>query len=634
MTSSAWSAHDAELLALGSFDHVSLYNVDKPDKPQKVFSVGSGRCHSLSWSLNGLLAACCGYSLLLWDITKPHESLKRKFDIGHPVSSIHWRPQPRGSILTVSSDGVLEEWSTEEPTDGQSDSEDDQAYDLFGDLDGVKSSRTLSPLHRTPLPAGCHVSTLGDSALLILDCNDKSIRLYERLQDIGTEEPTWREQLNTRTQNLVVLPQHNTIKVVGVGFQYMEEVILPFDVYEKCGAITLPAPGQETTEPSDVDQSSVRAKPLRTMNPMPVSSTLSATAPIGTQEQLDRSTPQSPASIRPTTAQFARSDDDNFSAVSPREAMASSLELPKLYEEDSPMPFLSPSIPGRRLSPSTIPELSDDIVLPPPENESFGSLPSTAMNDSDSDDETFDGDGLKGSGTLIVPSGANVPLPKSCGAFFSPNGQLITYFPPKARVRTSNADGISSSQPEEQSTKASRLFPLFGNLSVEARDYEDSDDGSTLSGDGTATHDSPTAETFTFPTPGDGSWPDRLEHMQNTLGSHTVIVSVRNVNDLITFRPELARSYRTSCDSEESARDASILNAGVARAAGLEDLASIWSLLALLLQDTAPLDLIGSGDIGILAVAQRANGLVKSGYLSRLGSMKEPSFLAESSLPQ
>ena len=634
VTSSAWSAHDAELLALGSFDHVSLYNVDKPDKPQKVFSVGAGRCHSLSWGLRGLLAACCGHSLLIWDVTKSHESLHRSFDLGHPVSNIHWQPYSHGTILTVASDGALEEWKTEEPKDGLSDSDDDQAYDLFGGLEGVKSNGVISPLHRIIVPAGCHVSTLGDTALLVLNHNDHSIGLYESLQHVNIKEPTWTEQLNSRTQHIVVLPQHNTVKVFGVGIQNIEEVIVPFDAYEKCCATIIPALGQGTVEPSDINRPSAHAKPPKTMHPIPVSAVVETASHAGTQQHSDLSALQSPSSIRPTTARFSRSDDNRFTAVSPREAMASSLELPKLYEEGSPMPFLSPSIPARQPSFSAIPELSDDIVLPPPENESFGSLPSTAMNDSDSDDETFDGDGLKGSGTLIVPGGANVPLPKSCGAFFSPNGQLITYFPPKARARKADVDGISSSQPEEQSTKASRLFPLFGNLSMEARDYEDSDDGSTLSGDDTATHDSPTAEMFTFPTPGDESWPDRLEHMQNTHGSHTVIVSVRNVHDLINFRPELARGYRTTCDSEESAKEASIANADVARAAGLEDLASIWSLLALLLQDTPPLDLVGSADVDILAVAQRANALAKSGFLSRLGCTKGPGFLTESSCPQ
>jgi WD40 repeat protein len=109
VTSSAWSTHDGELLALGSFDHISLYNVDKPYKPQKVFLVGTGRCHSLSWSLDGLLAACCGHSLLFWDVTKSRESLDRSFDLGHSVSKIHWRPHVCGTILAVGYDGALEE---------------------------------------------------------------------------------------------------------------------------------------------------------------------------------------------------------------------------------------------------------------------------------------------------------------------------------------------------------------------------------------------------------------------------------------------------------------------------------------------------------------------------------------------
>ena len=192
----------------------------------------------------------------------------------------------------------------------------------------------------------------------------------------------------------------------------------------------------------------------------------------------------------------------------------------------------------------------------------------------------------------MMPGGGNVPLPKSCGAFFSPNGQLITYFPPKAKAKSADIDGLSSSQPEERSTKASRLFPLFGNLAVEAHDYEDSDTDSLSTETDATALGSPKAEMFSFSTPGEPTWTERLETLQalpqHTAGQQTVIVSIRDVSEIIHFRTVLARSYQLSCNSEDAAGDACINNAKVARSARLDDLANVWNLLALIFHAELP----------------------------------------------
>lgn len=631
VTSSAWSSHDPSLLALGHVDgHISVWDLQHHVRPLYILSAGTAQCRTISWSkvTPSTLSACCGRTLNIYDLNTQGQPTARRCILDYSPQHLLWRSPSCNTVFTIAPHGAVGEWKPESFAIYSLGEDDDQDQDLFGDFEDVALHQP-APLRRFVVQPGKHFSLIGDNAVLALDQYGRSIRLFEDLSSAEKGDPIWCEKLTTRAEHLIIVSEDGAIRIAAVGYHGIGSISLPHDICERLGPVV--AFGHTKKDFDQPPQASTREKtmPPRTIQPIPLSAMSRTTERKRRQPWASRATSRSSQPTRPRIGGSSQQSTNNTIAVSPREAMISSLELPKLYGEESPMPFLSPTIPSRRTS--AIPALSDDIVLPPPQNESFGSLPSTAMNDSDSDDETFDGDALKGSGTLMMPGGANVPLPKSCGAFFSPNGQLTTFFPPKAKVKSADIDGLSSSQPEERSTKVSRLFTNFGNLAVEARDYEDSDTESLNSQDDTATHDSPKQELFSFPTQGRGSWSDKVDHM-NALtaagpGEQIVIVSVRDVGELIHFRPELARKYEMSCDTEEASVRASLANADVARAAGLEDIASIWSLLALLFHDEKLLEDLNLADGDVLVTARQANRAVQSGPVSRPGSAKRSSRL-------
>jgi hypothetical protein len=640
VTSSAWSNHDTNLLALGHIDgHINVWDISHLNQPKHVWSAGSAQCHYLSWSLAApsTLAACCGQRLSIWNHDNPCDNAARRRDLEYHADCILWRPHLSNDLMTVALDGIFEEWSTDDMESAPRELDDCQDHDLFADLDNLQAYEK-APLSRGDFIPASQVYAVGDTAVLMLARHGRSIRLYRDMQSAEDDEPVWDKQLMGRIEHVAIVIEEDAVLFVAAGFQGMERMLVPSVAREQLGTMASSITIGKGVNQQEPEKTTGDTKSVSSMRPVPVSA---CPKPPNNVRQLRRDgiNMRPTPFARPATAPSGQKSTKTHSAVSPRQAMASSLELPRIDDEESPMPFLSPTIPSQRPSPSMIPSLSDDITLPAPESESFGSLPSTAMNDSDSDDETFDGDALKGSGTLMMPGGANVPLPKSCGAFFSPNGQLITYFPPKARVRSTEIDGFSSSQPEERSTKASRLFPLFGNLSIEARDYEDSDTESMSSRSETASDASPKAEIFSFSSPGERSWSERLENMQPlprlAAGEKTVIISIRNVNELIHFRPELARSYKLSCDSEAAAGRVSLENADIARTAGLDDLANVWSLLGLLLQDRLPEDMLTVADTDLLTTARRASRLVRSNSgtrpnMTRLSSAMNVSHISQS----
>lgn len=633
VTSLAWSNYDADLLALGHIDgHISVWDLAHLTKPKHVWAAGNAQCHFLAWSLadSSRLAACCGQTMSIWNNENRCDASTRRCDLEYPADRILWRPNLGNDLITVTLDGTYQEWSTNNIKSASRVSDECPDHDLFGDLEDLQSYN-IAPLRRGDFVPASQVYAVGDTAILMLARHGRHIRLYRDMQSAENDEPIWDKPLMGRIEHVAIVIGKDAVSIIAAGFHGMERIPIPSLVREQLGEMASCVGGGDNVGQPETEQATKETNSPSKMRPVPVSATPRAHK-SGRFAQPNRTDMLLMPPTRPATGPSEQKNMKTHSAVSPRQAMASSLELPKLDDEESPMPFLSPTIPSQRPSPSTIPALGDDITLPPPESESFGSLPSTAMNDSDSDDETFDGDALKGSGTLMMPGAANVPLPKSCGAFFSPNGQLITYFPPKARVRSMEIDGFSSSQPEERSTKASRLFPLFGNLSIEARDYEDSDTESMSTQSETASDDSTKIEPFSFSSHGEQSWEERLENMQPlprlAAGEQPVVVSIRDVNEIIHFRPELARSYNLSCDSEEAAGRVSLENADIARAAGYDDLANVWCLLGLLLQDKLPEDLLTAADVDIATAARRASRLVRSNSGLRPSTRRQSSAMS------
>ncbi|KAM0722280.1 hypothetical protein Q7P37_001721 [Cladosporium fusiforme] len=619
VTAAAWSHHDPNVVAFGHIDgRVSVWDLQHPTRPERIFYTGHAQCYSLSWSTSGppMLAACSGQVLHVWEDCLSADIVSRRQTLDYPAQHQLWRPGPVKSLFTVAPTGLVEEW-VPGGSAAEQQAADEMDQGLFGDLEDLRTANlTLS--QRFVLQPAAHMLVIGSTGIVTLDRSGQSLRVYKDMQSAESNDPVWSTDLSAKADSMTIRHEDNTVKILAIGVHTIEARLIEPDVLAQITetpaglgqeaihkADTLPPdnatiysdskPQQVTSAQSDgnacISSGSERTQTQgwqsKTMRPIPVSQSRKRQKKIQRNSSQGRVCLPPSSRVRPFTSISEKSMSTAMATLSPREAMASRLEPPRQYEQESPMPFLSPTIPSQKASPSAIPALGDDIFLPPPENESFGSLPSTAMNDSDSDDEAFDSDALKGSGTLMMPGGANVPLPKSCGAFFSPNGQLVTFFPPKPKTKTKDIDGLSSSQPEERSTKASRLFPLFGNLAVEGRDYEDSDTESIDSQESFPASNSPDAKVFSFPSRVHESWPDRLGPMHGLVppapDQQSVVISVRSVNDIILFRPDIAREYKTSCNTDTAAADASKANAEVARNAGLEDSASIWSLLALLL---------------------------------------------------
>jgi hypothetical protein len=249
-----------------------------------------------------------------------------------------------------------------------------------------------------------------------------------------------------------------------------------------------------------------------------------------------------------------------------------------------------------------------------------------ARDSDDSDDDTFV-EALEGSATFL-PGGINVPLPKACGALFGHNGQLLTFFPPKPRP--SSAQG-GVGLPEEhtngrrgQATKVSRLFPAFGNFGP-AKQLLDEDLGTDSSG----SIDSLTESIEPWPQfaiqyssfKSQHSWPSKVSPTKagyDIQSSQTkVVVSVYEIDDvsaLCAAQRVLAENYRLLRSGSESGADVCSHNAAIAEGADVEDTAHIWNLIALLLDDKVPLELLASevGDDNVLLVAHRAKTLTRS----------------------
>lgn len=625
ITASAWASHDPDILALGHVDgHISIWHLRHLSQPQCLLFTDTPHCYVLSWCSTNppMLAACNGQSISVWDASMNMKLVATSDRFDDPVRSLSWRQHSRNNFLAVTARGRVDEYEGSDSAGVEVTGPDDSLDDgLFGDLDGLLP-RHLKLSESVKVDAPSYLLAFGETAIMVLDQSARYLRLFKDLRSTGDDSSIWEYELSNPAESFTLILGVDTINVMAISRRKVECIVIPSEVVRQLGDTTCRMlsekpkemaglrsltqqdddfPFNETFQTSIGEGQSVNTrgqpgsvkpwtsqKPSKTMYPLLMSVALPGKEKRSKKRKSAHKRLRYSPRSRPTTSTSDHSASTALPIAPPVEAMTSSLELPKTNGEDSSMPFLSPTIPSRGPSPSTFPPLGDDILLPPPETESFGSLPSTAMNDSDSDEETFDGDALKGSGTLMMPGGANVPLPKSCGAFFSPSGRLITYFPPKPRMKSANMNGLSPDDPEERSTKASRLFPLFGNLAVEGHDYEDSETDSVSSREGASHNIDYKSGLFDLSNPSDRSWPERLAPMRNLAHSGqdqpTVIVSIRNVNDLIHFKPEMAHDYQVTCDSEQAAVDSSMANAEIARDIGLDDVANIWSLLSVLVQ--------------------------------------------------
>lgn len=589
ITSLAWSCVDVDLFAIGHIDgRISIWSLGQPSAPLHVVQAGQGACRCLAWSNAGenLLAAGLGDALHLWHVGRTARRLGGTRHHEAAIKRLAWRPDGSTQILVGNSCGSLTIWDFSqylrvlmlEPADDND--------ELFGELEDVQPPH--EPLFTATIETWVRqFSYLSEHGILALSEAGDNVQLFDMREIPDSPNAIWEATLGFEASNVTIVTHQGSIALLCSGHDMQKTILIPDKVIKQLGCKTQEISACSARDDKQTSRlmTGTPGQPVsesgkETMKPVPISmlkaerGTFSRTAE---QMRVLRSRSPSKISVRPATAESARSETTAIPITSP---MTSSLDLPRPPpdEDDSPMPFLSPTIPSRKTSPSANPPLDGTLVLPPPPDESFDSLPSTAAPDSDSDDETFDGTTMLGSGNLMLPGGVNVPLPKSCGALFAPNGQLVTYFPPKPRS-SAKADDL---EPERTSSsaKVAKVFPTFGNLANGFANLDDeSDSDSTASAGATAWDGIPPIQ-LPSSTPESHPWHSKFSPSKTPLSNQkSVYISVREIMEHSGLRPKIATEYRLVCRDTADGPRMAHANAQVALDAGLHQIANLWHMV-------------------------------------------------------
>jgi len=229
---------------------------------------------------------------------------------------------------------------------------------------------------------------------------------------------------------------------------------------------------------------------------------------------------------------------------------------------------------------------------------------------SSDDDDQIDGPRA----TLDASANIRVPLAKGCGALWSETGTLVCFFPAKPREPASFLTSLGVKDLED--SQSSRVFEGFGRLhpdspvrkganGVKTVDDDSSSETSDSSWNSSSSSSSSfeTAENVRAGLPYHTAIPalpqrsHSLDHSNRstTMGGHKLVeaprlsvLSLHNFDDLLPAKKDLAIRYQILGNGPEVCRH----NARVARNASMEDLACVWTLVGLILDDSVPLDII------------------------------------------
>jgi hypothetical protein len=275
-----------------------------------------------------------------------------------------------------------------------------------------------------------------------------------------------------------------------------------------------------------------------------------------------------------------------------------------------------------------------DVIAPGEEAESSSDEEDGLLGEfgGGSESQTLGMAGSVGSG--IFSTNANVPLPRTCGALWAPNGQLICFMPPKEEPRSI----LHKFAVDERSrNRGSReLFEGFGRLnsgqteskvkskpSADAFEAEDSDDSSEFSNSSSSSgSDEPELFLRRFQPPsawhgGSLRFP-RLKGLRthSTEGSiptsnglnkrgggarNKVRIKVLDMESLLPSKRSLASGYLVYGDGKAVCSH----NARISLQSGFPELADIWEFIGLILAKEVPLSMLSiprhETDIRVLA---------------------------------
>ncbi|RMY16236.1 hypothetical protein D0867_06584 [Hortaea werneckii] len=652
VTSLAWSPHNASVIAVGAIDgSLVTCNIDQSQRPLRRWKYGPGPCKSIAWNnlYHDVLATSHEKTIAVWsarNFRRPQRTLRA----GHArFLELSWHPSESAKLLSTSDDNFIRVWDLSETLafisgdasilENDSDSEDDT---IFGEPEGLR--RRAFPIAQIPLlkPPRC-AQWLGEHGIFVLAEDGRHVVFYSFGSDWEMPHEVWRLKLDIKALTATLQSAEGATMLIAVSMGDVEVHKIPSVIIDNLGGhvherrqVQPSGTGTHVEQPrfSEDDDHDNHDKQHRSsnMNPLSVGHIRKeemAFVESSKQLQARMRTPKSKEHHKKTPI---TSNLSGLRSSSPATRMTSSLEMPKEQDvsTDSAIPFLSPSIPAQEGSLSAIPPLEESLQLSSLHQiNSIQSTQYSAARDSDSDDETF-ADALVGSGSYL-PGGMNVPLPKACGALFAPSGQLVTFFPPKSTrqnaPRTGDKGAMVGNKECSKARRAAQLFPTFGNL-ISNDDISDSE---TSSGSSVASHSNASLPPMAMDAPMETgrSWQQqdtRMMPSEPTATGNKVVISTHDIEDFVPVSKITARDYCV-LRGPESSSDMCYANGRIAEEVGLEDTASVWRLLALLLEDAVPLDVVSQGQDqesseSILVIAQRSRRSLRE---TSLAGIKEAS---------
>lgn len=247
------------------------------------------------------------------------------------------------------------------------------------------------------------------------------------------------------------------------------------------------------------------------------------------------------------------------------------------------------------------------------------------ISSSDEDDEAMQAyagpqvHDMESSDPMIVKAQAqnNPPLPKACGALWADNGLLVCFFPPKPEKEPSLLD-LTLKASDRSSKSRNSLFEGFGRVhnasrrkkqaastleTIESGDSDFDESLSSSSGSSSGSDEIGLPRHHFMPGMawrGDASeaFPgvslDESQKSSSGMGKTKSTtsrgknyISIHDYRDLLPAKEHLAKHYIIGQGSHGYAH-----NARIARENGDLDLADVWGLVDLIMQDKVPLEIM------------------------------------------
>ena len=255
-----------------------------------------------------------------------------------------------------------------------------------------------------------------------------------------------------------------------------------------------------------------------------------------------------------------------------------------------------------------------------------------AESSSDEDDAAISAQmEMSGSGLVASNANINVPLPRTCGAVWIDDGRLVCFFPTKEEKSQSLLGSLQLSSGGRPHKYDDSVFEGFGRFPTNLPSKKplstslDEDEGFGSESSFESSSDSSSEGTNlryqnyyslvplrddTITGPRSQTADDSYISNIGTANTETIdtssknTISTYNYKDLLPAKKSLAQQYVVTGSPTECC----IRNAKAAQEYGDQNLADIWSFIALLLKDEVPLDMVPHPykEESILVMARRA----------------------------